>query len=416
MPKRYNYCTLFNKKYFSRGLALHKSLIDVGAKFRLFILAMDMETAEALRRLRLAYVTVITLNDFEDVELKEVKKTRTLQEYCWTCTPSIIQYCIKIFKLAECTYLDADIYFFAKPEVLQREFRNKSILITEHRYHPDYDYTTTSGRFCVQYVSFRNDAAGMEVLEWWRNACNTWCYARYEDGKFGDQLYLDDWPERFESVHILQSLGGGIAPWNLMGYDVDEINGKIFICPKAEREHLPLVFYHFHDFRLDAEGQWFHASGFPGYHIGSDAYRYIYARYLKTLYGFKETLKNLINTDLPALPQTLPELQFDKILVPNSTEPTDKILLREVYKRVNSQYQLTKGLSAKLHSKIFTAMVAGGYNLDRYTDWPYPGNFIYGRMHQVQKKVSLLRRILLPFRNLWLFQFLNKIRHKVLRK
>ena len=36
------------------------------------------------------------------------------------------------------------------------------------------------------------------------------CYAYYEDGKFGDQMYLDDWTERFEKVCVSAKLGCGL--------------------------------------------------------------------------------------------------------------------------------------------------------------------------------------------------------------
>lgn len=79
----------------------------------------------------------------------------------------------------------------------------------------------------MQFVTFKNNEQGRTVLEWWRNACLEWCYARYENGRFGDQKYLDDWPYLFEGVFVSQNLGGGVAPWNMQQYQFEQENGMI---------------------------------------------------------------------------------------------------------------------------------------------------------------------------------------------
>ena len=90
--------------------------------------------------------------------------------------------------------MDADLYFYQDPQILIDEIpKNKSVLITQHNYYPKYDQSKTSGIYCVQFMYFKNDNEGMKVLKWWRDKCIEWCYNRFEDGKFGDQKYLDDW-------------------------------------------------------------------------------------------------------------------------------------------------------------------------------------------------------------------------------
>ena len=233
----HNYCTLFDSNYLTRGLAMYESLKKCSNNFHLFIFAFDLRSYNLLKKLNLISTTVISLDEFEDEKLLEVKKERTTEEYCWTCTPSIIKYCIENFNLDGCTYLDADLYFFSNPDILIEEMGSKSILLTKHRYTPIYDQSFYCGVYNVQFLTFKNNKNGMKALNWWRENCIAWCYSRIENGKMGDQKYLDDWMSRFEDVHELEHLGGGVAPWNIQQY-------------KLEDKTFELVFYHFHAFKF----------------------------------------------------------------------------------------------------------------------------------------------------------------------
>src|SRR3546814_10715067 len=78
------------------------------------------------------------------------------------------------------------------------------VLMTDHGYSPEYDQSATSGQYCVQFMTF-NRHGGEHIRHWWESRCIEWCFARFEDGKFGDQKYLDDWPDRFgNDVPVLE--------------------------------------------------------------------------------------------------------------------------------------------------------------------------------------------------------------------
>ncbi len=243
-----NLCTLFASNYSAKGLAMYWSLERVCKDFHLYIFAFDDACYDVMTKLNLKHATIISLKEFEDPELLRVKPTRTPGEYCWTCSSSVIKYCIEHYHLDSCTGIDADLYFFADPTCLIEEMGNADVLLTEHRYTPQYDQTPTSGKYCVQFSTFKNTKNGMKVLNWWRNACLEWCYNRYEDGKFGDQLYLDDWMTRFENVHELQHLGGGVAPWNMQQYEFYKDGNRVTGRELKTGKEFPLVFFHFHAF------------------------------------------------------------------------------------------------------------------------------------------------------------------------
>lgn len=247
----YHFCTLFDSFYLTRGIAMYQSLEQTCNSFHLYIFAFDDKSYEILNKLKLKHATIISLKEFEDDRLLRVKPTRSKAEYCWTCTPSTILYVIQKHKVAHCTYLDADLFFYQNPNILIDEMDGKSILLTEHRYPPKFNRINTSGIYCVQFITFFNNEEGLTALKWWRDACIDWCYDRYEDGKFGDQKYLDDWATRFIGVHVLKNLGGGLASWNVEQWPFLRRDKNIItFLDKKTNTPFEAVFYHFHHVRF----------------------------------------------------------------------------------------------------------------------------------------------------------------------
>lgn len=244
------FCTLFDSNYLSRGLAMYRSLEACCDHFHLYIVAFDDTCHRLLNQLELKSATIISLQEFEDEKLLKIKPTRSRAEYCWTCSSSTILYCLEKYDLPQCTYIDADLYFYSDPAVLLEEMGDHSILITEHRYSPQYEKGILTGKYCVQFISFKKDEYGMEALKWWRDRCIEWCYARHENGKFGDQKYLDDWTERFKKVWVLQHLGGGLAAWNVQQYSFTKKEGKLWGKELSTGKKFPVIFYHFHYVRF----------------------------------------------------------------------------------------------------------------------------------------------------------------------
>lgn len=257
MKIKVNFCTLFDSAYLSRGLLLYDSLKKHTFDFHLYIFAFDSLTYKILCKLNLNNATIIPLEAFENQALLDIKQGRSKAEYCWTCTSSAICYVLETFDVQSCTYLDADIFFYGSPEILLDEIPpEKSVLITEHRYSrlaKIYE-EKRAGRFCVQFITFNKTSESMAILRKWRDQCIDWCFARYEDGKFGDQKYLDTWPLEYPQVHVLKNAGGGVAPWNASQYEFIFTENKIIGNDNRSSEGFEVIFFHFHFVRIMANG------------------------------------------------------------------------------------------------------------------------------------------------------------------
>lgn len=243
------FCTLFDSNYLDKGLALYASMKKNFTNFKLYIFAFDNKCFNVLSDMQLENVIILSVDDIMTDALQQIRQERSRAEFCWTCTSVIIEYVLLRCKEEICTYIDADIYFFASPEKVIQEIIDNgcSVGLVEHRFERDYEYGSwifTYGKYCIQFNTFLNNQEGMQVLREWKENCLNWCYGRYEDGKFGDQKYPDNWRQKFSCVHELQHLGMGVAPWNVHIYsEIERENGEIYV--KFRGKKYKLIFYHF---------------------------------------------------------------------------------------------------------------------------------------------------------------------------
>ncbi len=301
------YCTYFNRAYLLKGLALSASLLRHDPSAKLDVLCMDKYSQDILDKLAIPGVTTISLADFEDSALKKAKSNRSLVEYFWTCTPSLPRYVLAHHPdLDLVSYLDADLYFYSSPQAIIQELGDESIYLVEHRYPQDQQYRDNiSGRFNVAVQIWRNDREGRACINWWRQKCNEWCYLKEEPGRFGDQLYLNEWPKRYNRVRISANLGINTAPWNVAQYQVTQKHREVYI--NSDR----LVVYHFHQL------EYFNPSNYEyahGYQFDPSTIKHIYQPYLHELNTQFKRVRSLDPTfKLLAQPKPLSAILRSKI-------------------------------------------------------------------------------------------------------
>lgn len=238
-----NFCTYFDSYYMLKGLGLYTSLERVSDDFHLFVMAFDQECFDKLKSLNLKHMTVELLSTIETPELLAVKPTRSRGEYCWTCGPSAIYHFLTKYELDTITYLDSDLMFMTDPSVVFQEVGNSSVAITEQGIGDK--EARTYGKYCVQYMTFRNDKDGLGALTWWRDSCIEWCFQKLEATRYADQKYLDEFPRRWDNVHVIENLGVGIAPWNMHRYEYKDHSFTYL------GKEYPFVFFHFHGVKVE---------------------------------------------------------------------------------------------------------------------------------------------------------------------
>lgn len=282
------YCTYFDHRYLSRGLALYHSLQRHASGSRLWVLCLTDECYRTLASLELPNLILRRLAEFEaaDPEVAATRSTRSALEYYFTCSPAWMLFVQRSEPAAEwVTYLDGDLFFFASPDAIYRELEGSSVAIIPHRYTARNHRLLRFGTYNVGWVGVRNDADGLAAVTWWREKCIDWCHDYVDGDRFADQGYLNSFSSRFQRVKVVENIGANLAPWNIGNYQIDFHNNKVIIDKTS-----PLIFFHFQGMKRGLGCFIFNSHRAHRAPFSSDVRKHIYKPYVDELLAIESRI------------------------------------------------------------------------------------------------------------------------------
>ena len=252
-----NVCTVADSNFLLKFLALRDSIKNYTDDYNIKLLCLDQKIYDALSG-KFDDLDCYNIQDLRDAD-PQLDKSRNNNpsfealnvssgnterakeiQFAWAMASYFSWYCLEKLNLEDVIYIDADIYFFSDPSVLE-DFKDfGSIGIIENRV----EYSPVNGKYNVGIVFFKNDENGKKCSEFWKNCLldSENQYAK-EYGTCGDQKYLELFPELFQDVFEYDNFIGHLAPWSITSH-MFLPNGKISWGEKIQN----LLFYHFSNF------------------------------------------------------------------------------------------------------------------------------------------------------------------------
>ncbi len=239
----FHFTTVVSRDHLYKFLAMNSSLQENAGGYKLYVLCADDEVYDVIKAIPFKNLVLVQLQEIEDEALLEAKSNRLFHAYCWTLKPVFLNYIMQFFPDAHYfAHLDADLFFFGDPAALFAENPTASLYLTHHRNAKDFEpFYEITGIYNTGFVGCKRDLTSLAAIDEWAKKCIAHCPIKEEPQRklFGDQRYVEDWPDKYKKVHILESIGANAALWNITNYKVTRKGGQILL------DKVPLIFYHF---------------------------------------------------------------------------------------------------------------------------------------------------------------------------
>ena len=289
-------CTLSDKHYFTRGMALIESLKKYNENITVYYLCMDEESYNKSKTIEDKNIIFIFYKDIikGDDQFKDIKPGREatavgehteisceLMEMNYKMSSFFPKYCLKTYEIDHIIYIDSDIFFYDSLDSIYEDVGDKSIGFVEHRLP-----YTGCGIYNVGVLYFKNDEVSNSMLNFWSYCVldPTNQYAE-EFGTCGDQKYLELMYKLYQNnIAIIGNRTGHLAPWNLAFHEYTYDEHIVWRKNKQK-----VVYIHFSNFTPDFHNMSYKVG--PRHGINSvDSVPWLARKCEEYLYALKENI------------------------------------------------------------------------------------------------------------------------------
>ncbi len=239
-------CTVSDKSFLIKGLALYDSLLTNGQNFKLHYLCIDEDSYNAITQIQSPTLSAYTIDQItsKDRILSDLR-AENYRYFCWSLA-SYFSNELLANNCDEITYVDSDIYFHQNFNQLFEEIQDADIGLFRHRMF-ELNENPPEGLFNVGVVHFKNTNRGKNALNWWAHSVKHRLYPHL--ATCGDQKYLDAiYKLTKKQIFVDGNVGHG-APWHWQLYNLEKYsnNGEIIWQERTQK----LVFTHFSQFAIN---------------------------------------------------------------------------------------------------------------------------------------------------------------------
>jgi hypothetical protein len=244
--------TLFDKNYLIRALAMRDSVLKFYPDANFWFLCLDDESENLINKIGLSQTKATNIGDFGDAELLGTRESRSRAEFAFTAKSAWLNHIANSESINNgdvLMWVDADILFYSSPTSMFDVMEKYSIAITPHKFtNKSEEMEKKVGKYNAGLILFKINSNSIKCLSEWRKECIDWCFLRYENGKLGDQMYLNSWMTKYQGVYELPDKGVNLGSWNIRNYKLQtRDSGRILV------DSAPLVCYHFHGVNMYLE-------------------------------------------------------------------------------------------------------------------------------------------------------------------
>lgn len=246
---RHYYYSIYRKDYLYKGIVLYESMKRHDGDFKFFLICMEEESVELLKKLKLIDLIPISIKEIEeyDKRIPELKGQRGEKTYIWTAKASVPLYLFDRYKeMDHVIWVDGDTEFMSDSEPIYEQWGDSSVLLTEEKFDGEYEYLGHMvGFYNTGFMGFKNDEIGRKVLNYFKERLQEWKNSEEEQGNWNDQLYVDDWTERFPNIGVVKHNGINLTPFIASRINNEQ---KGFVNIREGKPYIkdtPIVLYHF---------------------------------------------------------------------------------------------------------------------------------------------------------------------------